>query len=342
MVFLILGLQIPDVTTVIFRDSSISNSLVIANIVAISVSLLFLRFMWNYLFWNKNWIAGQKELAPSRLRSVLLISFSGVRGTISLAGALSIPFVLQDGSPFPERSLIIFLAAGVILFTLIAASIMLPVLTKKDAKTAGTDQKTVEHMARRKIIQSVIQTLREEMKPENQTATMSVIFRYEKLMKAPPKSRNSAKKSIDEQETELRMLGLRAEQAETEHLLETGQISRDTAYHIQEHINAMEAVLSHKFRFNFFLLLTLVKRYMLKMLPHNKKSLKAEVQEFRFAKITTSQAAIEALQKQITEETRLVSLDLIDGYHKAIERLSLSQQHSPKNKLLDAQKRNCS
>lgn len=339
MVFLILGLQIPDVAAIIFRDNSISNGPVIADIIVISISLLSLRFVWNYLFWNKNWISGQKDLAPSRLRSVLLISFSGVRGTISLAGALSIPFVLQDGSPFPERSLIIFLAAGVILFTLIAASIMLPFLAKKNAKSAGPDHETLEHMAHRKIIQSVIQTLRDEMKPENQAATLSVIFHYEKLMKQPLQNRNFPKIPSSEHETAVRMIGLRAEQAEAEYLLETEQISRDTAYHLEEHINAMEAALSHNIRFNFFLVITVVKRYSLKLFSHNKKTLKTEVQEFRFAKIQTSKAAIAAIREQINEETRLVSLDLIGAYHKAIERLSLNQQHSPKRKLLDTQKK---
>ena len=51
-------------------------------------------------------------------KSITILTISGVRGSVTLAGAFSIPFVLDDGSPFPERSLIIFIAAGVILMTL--------------------------------------------------------------------------------------------------------------------------------------------------------------------------------------------------------------------------------
>ncbi|BBP92273.1 hypothetical protein BsIDN1_58910 [Bacillus safensis] len=70
----------------------------------------------------------------------MLMTFSGVRGAVTLAGAFSIPFTLADGSPFPERHLIIFLAAGVILCTLILASVLLPLFIreKKTSKSTWT------------------------------------------------------------------------------------------------------------------------------------------------------------------------------------------------------------
>ncbi|MGH3440347.1 MAG: hypothetical protein ACRDRN_28390, partial [Sciscionella sp.] len=51
---------------------------------------------------------------------------AGVRGAITLAGVLTLPLALPNGSAFPARELVIFLAAGVIVLSLLAASIALP------------------------------------------------------------------------------------------------------------------------------------------------------------------------------------------------------------------------
>lgn len=58
------------------------------------------------------------------------MGLAGVRGAITLAGVLTLPLTLADGSPFPGRDLAIFLAAGVILTTLVIASVILPRLLK--------------------------------------------------------------------------------------------------------------------------------------------------------------------------------------------------------------------
>ncbi|HWR05849.1 Na+/H+ antiporter [Sporomusa sp.] len=340
IVFLILGLQIPDVTTVIFRDAAISNTQVIIYIIAISFGLILLRFIWNYLFWKEKWISSKTVLHFSRLHSVILISLSGVRGAVTLAGAFSIPYVLQDGSPFPERALIIFLAAGVILFTLAAASIMLPILAAKGVSSIVADQAAVEYTARKEIIRAVIQVLKEEMNYENKAATLSVIAYYDKLMKLP---QNESKYLSDPQppgqEAAIRIVGLRAEQTEAERLLKTGQISQATAYSLQKHINAAETALSNRLQFKIFLLSVLVKQSIAKLVSRNNKALKEEVQEYKFAKIQTSSAAITAIKEQMSEETKQLSLDLIANYHKSIERLSTKRQNPQKRALFEKQKK---
>ena len=72
-------------------------------------------------FWRKH-PAG--EMSPStRRRAVLAMSLAGVRGAITLAGVLALPLKLAGGAPFPGRDLAIFLAAGVIVLSLIMASV---------------------------------------------------------------------------------------------------------------------------------------------------------------------------------------------------------------------------
>jgi CPA1 family monovalent cation:H+ antiporter len=61
----------------------------------------------------------------------LVIGWAGMRGVVSLATALSIPFALEDGSPFPHRNLILLITFIVIFITLVVQGLTLPFLVKK-------------------------------------------------------------------------------------------------------------------------------------------------------------------------------------------------------------------
>lgn len=61
----------------------------------------------------------------------LIISWSGMRGIVSLAIALGLPKFLADGTPFPERNAIIFISVAVVLITIIGQGLTLPWIVKK-------------------------------------------------------------------------------------------------------------------------------------------------------------------------------------------------------------------
>jgi Na+/H+ antiporter len=61
----------------------------------------------------------------------IIISWSGMRGIVSLAIAIGIPKTLEDGTPFPERTTIIFISVAVVLLTLIGQGLTLPFIVKK-------------------------------------------------------------------------------------------------------------------------------------------------------------------------------------------------------------------
>lgn len=65
------------------------------------------------------------------MKAPLVLGWTGMRGVVSLAAALSIPTVLADGSPFPHRNLILYITFVVILVTLVLQGLTLPVLIKK-------------------------------------------------------------------------------------------------------------------------------------------------------------------------------------------------------------------
>jgi CPA1 family monovalent cation:H+ antiporter len=71
------------------------------------------------------------EHALLDFKNSLIISWSGMRGIVSLAIAIGLPMTLKDGSPFPQRAAIIFISIVVVLFTLIGQGLTLPWLVKK-------------------------------------------------------------------------------------------------------------------------------------------------------------------------------------------------------------------
>lgn len=71
-----------------------------------------------------------------------------MRGAITLAGVLSIPLLLPDGNVFPARYELVFLAAGVILFSLFVGVVMLPILLQHIEVADHSQQLKEERIAR--------------------------------------------------------------------------------------------------------------------------------------------------------------------------------------------------
>ena len=93
-----------------------------------------------------------------------VLAFTGVRGIVSLAAALAIPFATMNGQPFPYRDLILFLTFSVILVTLVGEELMLPsVIRALGLAHAGRgerhSERVEEHMARREGIEAAIERL---------------------------------------------------------------------------------------------------------------------------------------------------------------------------------------
>ncbi|AMQ82398.1 Na+/H+ antiporter [Pseudomonas glycinae] len=138
LIFLLLGLQLPDIIkAVVSHESSLWPTLAYRclDVIAIFAVLVLLRFVWVQSTWRgvgkiRRW-SGKPELAllPTA-RSCWLLTLGGVRGAVTLAGVMSVPLLISPGASFPERDLLIFIAAGVILMSLVSACIALPWLLR--------------------------------------------------------------------------------------------------------------------------------------------------------------------------------------------------------------------
>jgi CPA1 family monovalent cation:H+ antiporter len=132
LVFLLLGLQFPRIVGRVWEaagQQSYSMPMLIFSALAIMALLLVIRFTFVYAYhWSEARIRRLlgKTVQPKPLRLFSALSaVAGVRGAITLAGVLSIPLMIGD-TPFPGRDLMIFLAAAVIILSLLVGALGIP------------------------------------------------------------------------------------------------------------------------------------------------------------------------------------------------------------------------
>ncbi|HSM38689.1 MAG TPA: Na+/H+ antiporter [Candidatus Limnocylindrales bacterium] len=132
LVFILIGLQLP---TILDSLSAARSPLELAVLgVAVSLAVIGARMAWvfpgTYL---PRWLipAIRRRDPPPSPRAVLIIGWAGMRGVVSLAAALTVPFALEDGTPFPGRDLLLFLTFCVILATLVGQGLTLPWLIRR-------------------------------------------------------------------------------------------------------------------------------------------------------------------------------------------------------------------
>ncbi len=161
-IFLLLGLQLPSIIGVTLRDAGHDWWILVGYVAIISVALLALRWIWLMLgvsrSLHKAHQAGKLIKKPD-LWLNLATTLAGIRGAVTLAGALSVPLLLNNGQPFPARDMLIFLATGTILFTLVIGSIGLPLVLRRVQATSEPESVREERQARIAACRAAINSL---------------------------------------------------------------------------------------------------------------------------------------------------------------------------------------
>jgi len=124
VIFILIGLQLPNIFKNI--DGSIGELLGYGALV--SATVIIGRIIWVYPgAYLPRWFSKKiRENEPgTNLRLVTVVAWSGMRGIVSLAAAMALPFVLSTTEPFPNRDFIIFLTFSVIFSTLILQGLTL-------------------------------------------------------------------------------------------------------------------------------------------------------------------------------------------------------------------------
>jgi monovalent cation/hydrogen antiporter len=251
LVFVLIGLQLPYVLAGIHGRYS-KGTLVLYGAV-FSVVLISLRMVWVFpamkfaSFVERRWMGHKEE--PLATREVFVVGWTGMRGVLALAAAISVPEVLDDGRPFEVRNLIVFLAFCVILVTLVLQGLTLPALIRRLGLSKPTGMEREEREARRVALGEAIAYLERgklEQDEEGSHIYQDVIDRY--------KHRLAAVNSGHEDEgddgrgaeiyRQLRLVAQGAIQAEREAMIQLrgqGRISDDVLRTIERELDLEES-----------------------------------------------------------------------------------------------------
>lgn len=260
LIFLLLGLQLPDIIKAVVTDeASVWPTLLFRcfDVVAIFLVLLVLRFVWVQSIWRlsgwlRRWRGKSEMVSVPTARSCWLLTVGGVRGAVTLAGVLSVP-MLMAGAAFPERDLLIFIAAGVILLSLIAACIALPLLLRGIEKSPDDQRRNEVRDAWRKTAEAAIHALEgEEAKPQDAAeaalaaelkARIMSEYRHQLDVFNDSAEAQALAFQMDLLERRLRLNALRAQRLELYRLSRHHQIGDDVLREVLAELDLSEAKL---------------------------------------------------------------------------------------------------
>lgn len=128
LVFILIGLELP---VAVGGMGTYSLGQAITYGLIISAIIILIRLLWMFpSAYIPRWLSSRVRAAEPRpgWQGLLVLGWAGMRGVVSLASALSVPLLLNDGQEFPQRNLILFITFVVILVTLVFQGLTLPVL----------------------------------------------------------------------------------------------------------------------------------------------------------------------------------------------------------------------
>ncbi len=151
ILFVLLGMKLPDVIMPMMQDESwIKVMQLVGLVLLVTLIVVGLRFVWVMLMQRREHRSKVKRAAAShraeveaaaiegtdevparrkRIRDALVTTLSGPKGAVTLSIILTIPYTVASGDAFPERDLLVFLASGAIVCTLLLANFLVPALS---------------------------------------------------------------------------------------------------------------------------------------------------------------------------------------------------------------------
>jgi CPA1 family monovalent cation:H+ antiporter len=182
--FVLLGLQLPALTrTVSAQYSPAQMAGFLAVISAATIALRLIGFLPGVYFSFVCTLRGGRNGECPSWRESLVGGWAGMRGAVTLAAALSIPLALPDGTPFPGRDIVIFIAGGIVVVTLLAQGTTIAWLIRRLGLREDDTQREEETLARKAAVDAGLRALRSLDTPANTTeesgALGQVIAEYE-------------------------------------------------------------------------------------------------------------------------------------------------------------------
>lgn len=251
LAFILLGLQFPALFAAVAKHYT-AGQLVLFT-AAVSGAAILARLAWvfpgAYLPYFLSARVRQTEPRP-QWQVVLAAGWAGMRGSITLAAALSIPLLQKSGAPFPGRDIVIFLSLGVIFTTLLVQGTTLEHLICKLRLPADETRVKEERIARIHAVEHGLASLRElekSSKSSHETAALDVVIgEYEhRLAELTAQGETQAAAQARRRSSRKhRLHALRAERHALAELLCQNIITPDTHRPLQQLLDHEEAMLA--------------------------------------------------------------------------------------------------
>ncbi|WP_347087562.1 cation:proton antiporter [Streptococcus rubneri] len=225
-VFVLLGMELEMISEPILRTPFYNNLVLIATVLLLTGLLFLIRFLMVFGFY---WYRGfrLKKSIDKYLKDALLLTFSGVKGTVSIATILLIPTNLET-----EYPVLLFLVAGVTLCSFLIGLLILP-------KLSEDKEESNDHLMHIAILNDVVMLLEKELTVTKQKGPLyAAIDNYHGRIENMILSQED--KATQRDWEQLKLLILSIENDGLEQAYEEGKI-RDRSYHVyQRYLRSME------------------------------------------------------------------------------------------------------
>ena len=225
-VFVLLGMELEMISEPILRTPFYNNLVLIATVLLLTGLLFLIRFLMVFGFY---WYRGfrLKKSIDKYLKDALLLTFSGVKGTVSIATILLIPTNLET-----EYPVLLFLVAGVTLCSFLIGLLILP-------KLSEDKEESNDHLMHIAILNDVVMLLEKELTVTKQKGPLyAAIDNYHGRIENMILSQED--KATQRDWEQLKLLILSIENDGLEQAYEEGNI-RDRSYHVyQRYLRSME------------------------------------------------------------------------------------------------------
>jgi CPA1 family monovalent cation:H+ antiporter len=258
-IFVLLGEQLPGILRSAVETVRMTGhhepGWLLVYVLAINLALAAVRFAWVWVSLDLNLMRARRRgetIQRPSWRMVVAMSLAGVRGAITLAGVLTLPLFLADGTPFPARDLAIFLAMGVIILSMIAASIGLPLLLNGLGTPSEPSHQAEEDKARIAAASAAIAEIERvqhelaEGRPDADiyvAAAARIMDRYRTRIDVGSRADEEVAlaRQVEAIEARLLIAGLKAERVTIFKLLRGRKIGSETARKLVRELDLMEA-----------------------------------------------------------------------------------------------------
>ena len=335
-VFVLLGTQLPGAMEGTWESTRIDNGHLMLEILFITALIVLLRFVWvlgiEMVHHHGRRRRGETnaQFSKQQVVSALIMTIGGPKGTITLSIMFTIPFIMSSGQVFPERNLLIFLACGVIVCTLLLSNFAIPLFApKRNARKEERAEHDRDVAASIDILRSVVEELTGRQTAETRRATQSVIHQYNDRI-----ARIKDTNDVDEEENvDLRLEAIGWERDYVMGRIEQGSVHPSIAQDYLDRLDRMEKLLTHRGSDDSLLTwfrrartyLNMIKRRLFEGVPFlNETDRMTAMRELQYS---SGQAVIKHLQENMADidaPTENVSALLVD-YSRAVAALRSEQ-----------------